>query len=227
MELPRTLHGQLYLLAYDHKKRRFHFDDRNSWKNEWRFEFALRSAMLTDLYLGGYIEDRNGEAAVLISRHDDPLLQTALGAAAGRGWSQLVRRGGATCRDVCEQLEAAGWIRQERRPLLGRARRGVYDENMVDALGHRVTEALTNILGDRHAHPPALAVGLIAVQAQLPVVSRFIDDAHDRDRLREMTFATIEPILALYNAIHRRHEENSWGRSGGCGGGGCGGGGGG
>ncbi len=224
MELPRTLHGQLYLLAYDRKSRRFLLGCDGSWKNEWRFEFALRSAMLTDLYLGGYIEDSNGEAAVLISRHDDPLLQTALGAAAGRGWSRLVQRGGATRRDVCEQLEAAGWIRQEHRSLLGRARRGVYDENMVYALGQRVTDALTNILADRRADPPALAVGLIAVQAQLPVVSRFIDDPCDRERLREMTFAAIEPILGLYNAIHRRHQENGWrgggaGCSGGCGGG--------
>jgi hypothetical protein len=69
-----------------------------------------------------------------------------------------------------------------------------------------------------------LAVGLIAVQAQLPAMSMFVDDDHDCARLREMTLAAIEPILGLYNAIHKHHGEHGWGGGGGCGGGGCGGG---
>ena len=52
MELPQTLHAQLYLLAYDSKRHQFRFD-------RWElFGFALRAAMLTDLYLTGYLEDR-------------------------------------------------------------------------------------------------------------------------------------------------------------------------
>jgi hypothetical protein len=41
VELPQTLHGQLFLLAYD----------------RCRFGLALRTAMLTDLYLTGHLAD--------------------------------------------------------------------------------------------------------------------------------------------------------------------------
>lgn len=52
MDLPQTLHGQLYVLAFDRDRHRFDGD------NLWLFGFALRAAMLTDLYLNGYIETR-------------------------------------------------------------------------------------------------------------------------------------------------------------------------
>ena len=224
MELPRTLHGQLFLLAYDRNRRRFEFGSDGSWKNQWRFEFALRAAMLTDLYLAGYIENRNGEASLLKAHHDDPLLQKALDHCAGRGWSQLVYRGGRTHQDVFDQLETAGWIDgRERRTfgILPRARHAVYDEDMVDALVGRVREALRNILDDRPADPRSLAIGLIAVQAQTPAVTDFIDDPRQRTALREMTFAAIEPILGLYNAIHNQAADKGagWSGGGGCGGG--------
>ena len=228
MELPRTLHGQLFLLAYDRNRRRFDFGSDGSWKNQWRFEFALRSAMLTDLYLAGYIENRNGEASLLKAHHDDPLLQKALDHCAGRGWSQLVYGGGRTCQHAFDQLETAGWIRRQPRKMLGlvAARSDVYDEDMVDLLAARVTEALRNILADRPADPRSLAIGLIAVQALMPVVDRFTADKRDRDALHEMTLAAIEPILGLYNAMHKHTAEHRWGGGGGagCGGGGCGGG---
>jgi Golgi phosphoprotein 3 (GPP34) len=164
-------------------------------------------ASLRDLdrsVLTGYIEDKGGEASPLKAHHPDPLLDDALTRAAGRGWSQLVFRGGRTRRAVLDQLVAAGWIHGQHRRMLGLvpARVDVYDEYMVEGLAHRVTDALRNILADQPAEPRSLAVGLIAVQAQLPAVSSFTDDRHDRDRLHEMTLATIEPILGLYNAIH-------------------------
>jgi hypothetical protein len=49
VELPQTLHGQLFLLAYDRCRRRLDGNDR------WRFGLALRTAMLTDLYLTGHL----------------------------------------------------------------------------------------------------------------------------------------------------------------------------
>ena len=102
----------------------------------------------------------------------------------------------------------------------------VYDEDMVDALVARVRQALRNILDDRPADPRSLAIGLIAVQAQMPAVMDFIDEPRDRTALHEMTFATIEPILGLYNAIHNQAADkgSAWSGGGGCGGGGCGGG---
>jgi hypothetical protein len=225
VELPRTLHGQLYLLAYDRNTRRFEYDFHGSWNIPWMLEYALRSAMLTDLYLTGYIEDQNGEAGRLKSHHDDPLMHAALNRAAGHGWSALIYRGGRTCKDVHDQLEGAGWIHgpPRRRLSLGRARVEIYDVDMVGALAGRVTQALHHILDDRPADPRSLAVGLIAVQAQMSVVSEFIDDIYQREQLRQMTLAAIEPILGLYNAIHRQIKEGGLGGGGGWGAG-CGGG---
>ena len=57
MDLPQTLHSQLYLLAYDRKRHQFDI------YNHSLFGFALRAAMLTDLYLTGYLEDKGGQAA--------------------------------------------------------------------------------------------------------------------------------------------------------------------
>ena len=53
-ELPQTLHGQLFLVAYDRRRRRFDAD------NRWRFGLALRIAMLTDLFLSGHVDDKDG-----------------------------------------------------------------------------------------------------------------------------------------------------------------------
>ncbi len=50
MALPQTLHGQLFLLAYDRRRQTFDGDKR------WCFGLALRAAMLSDLYLTGHLE---------------------------------------------------------------------------------------------------------------------------------------------------------------------------
>ena len=76
---------------------------------------------------------------------------------------------------------------------------------MVSGLADRVIEALRNAIDDRPADPRPLAVGLLAVQAQLPVISSF-DNSRHRQELREMTFAAIEPILGLHQAIQNREE---------------------
>ncbi len=48
--VPSTLHGQLFLLAFDPKSRRFDGYDTTV------FGFALRTAMLTDLLVQGFFD---------------------------------------------------------------------------------------------------------------------------------------------------------------------------
>src|SRR5262245_57201095 len=71
MQLPQTLYGQLYLLAYDRNRHRFDIG------NSWLLGFGLRAAMLTELLQGGYLVDIDGKAA---RAHDtdprDPLLRS-------------------------------------------------------------------------------------------------------------------------------------------------------
>ncbi len=160
MELPQTLHAQLYLLAYDRQRRRFQFDR----DKRWLFSFALRSAMLTDLFLTGYVEDRKGKAHRTSAAHpDDPVLQDALNELDGRDWRKLIARDGRYARqDVRDQLEASGWVHGQQRKMLGLvpANERLYDEDMVSALADRVTGALRNAIDDRPADPRPLAVGL-------------------------------------------------------------------
>jgi hypothetical protein len=179
--------------------------DSNRCDNGWLFGFAL----LTDLYLTGHVEDKQGNARpTSAARPDDPVLHEALKGVAGRDWAQLIAHDEHRARQVVrDQLEATGRLRVQHRRMLGiipTARVGLYDEDMVSGLADRVIEALRNAIDDRPADPRPLAVGLLAVQAQLPVISSFIENSRHREQLREMTFAAIEPILGLHQAIQNR-----------------------
>jgi hypothetical protein len=209
MELPQTLHAQLYLLAYDRQRRCFRFDHRDSRFAKWRFGYALRAAMLTDLYLGGCIEDREGMAYPSNAPSPaDPVLNGVLKNVSGQDWKQLIARGGSVAtRVVRAQLEASGWIQDNQRKRFGMFTSGdirIYDEDTVSFLAERVTEGLRNFLHDRRADPRPLALGMIAVQAQLTPVCSFVENRSQRERLRELTFVAIEPIAVLHQAIQDR-----------------------
>jgi hypothetical protein len=155
------------------------------------------------------VEDKQGNAhPTSAARPDDPVLHEALKGVAGRDWAQLIAHNEHHARQVVrDQLEATGWLRVQHRRMLGiipTDRLGLYGEDMVSGLADRVTEALRNAIDDRPADPRPLAVGLLAVQAQLPVISSFIENSRHRAQLREMTFAAIEPILGLHQAIQNR-----------------------
>jgi hypothetical protein len=206
VELPQTLHAQLYLLTYDQRRHRFDV------YYPQLFGFALRAAMLTDLYLTGHLEDKEGKAyAGRVAQHDDAVLHEALKDVTGRDWAQFIAHGEHHARQVVrDQLEATGWLRVRQGRMLGIIPTrivGLYDEDMVSGLADRVTDALRNAIDDRPADPRPLAVGLLAVLAQMPVVSSFMENARHREELREMTFAAIEPILGLHQAIQNHHTD--------------------
>ena len=52
-----------------------------------------------------------------------------------------------------------------------------------------------------------LAVGLLAVLAQMPMLFSFIDESQHREKLREMTLAAIEPILGLHQVIQNYYTD--------------------
>jgi hypothetical protein len=71
-KLSKTLHGQLFLLAYHRRRDRCDGDDR------WHFGLALRTAMLAHLYLGGHLtDDHDKPRAIGVTRPDDPVLCAA------------------------------------------------------------------------------------------------------------------------------------------------------
>ena len=98
MDLPQTLHGQLYLLAFDRKRHRFEGD------NLKLFGFALRAAMLTDLYLTGHLEDKQGQPyASRVERLGDPLLRAAFeqSVSSGKDWAELITESKGETPDSC------------------------------------------------------------------------------------------------------------------------------
>lgn len=85
------------------------------------------------------------------------------------------------------------------------------NEGIVDGLAARVTKALRNAIDGVPADPPPLAVGLLGVLAQMPTVLSFNETSQHRQRLRDLTFATIEPILVLHQAIQIYYERHGSG----------------
>ena len=133
MDLPPTLHGQLYLLAYDRNRHRFDFD------NLWLLGFALRAAMLTDLFLTGYLQDTEGKACQAShARPGDPVLRAVfdtIGVSGPKTWAWLIAANEEHApRLVRDQLKGHGWLCPQRRRTLGiipAGRLGLYDEGMV------------------------------------------------------------------------------------------------
>lgn len=109
-----------------------------------------------------------------------------------------------------DQIEADGWIQIKHSRMLGiipTTSLRLYEEDLVGALADRVTDALRNAVGDRPADPRSIAVGLLAVLAQMPMLFSFIDESQHREKLREMTLAAIEPILGLHQVIQNYYTD--------------------
>jgi hypothetical protein len=91
--------------------------------------------------------------------------------------------------------------------IIPTARLAPYDADMVGLLADRVAEALRNAIGALQANPRPLAVGLLGVLGQMPTVFSFDESARHRQVLRQMTFAAIEPIVGLHQAIQTYHDD--------------------
>jgi Golgi phosphoprotein 3 (GPP34) len=228
MDLPQTLHGQLYLLAYDRNRRRFDL------QNLWLLGFALRAAMLTDLFLNGYLRDTDGLASPADgTRPGDPVLRAVfdtIGIDRPKTWSWLIAANQAHGpRLVRDQLKDVGWLCERRSRTLGVipiTRLGPHDENLVEGLAERVTNALRDAIAGRPTDPRPLVVGLLGVLGEMPTVFSIDERAQHSRELGGLTFAAIAPIMGLHEAVKSVYDsmQGKGGAVGGCGGsGGCGG----
>ncbi|WP_445167110.1 GPP34 family phosphoprotein [Mycolicibacterium sp. Dal123E01] len=203
-QVPTTLHGQLFLLAFDPKRGRFDGYDVTL------FGYALRAAMLADLYLAGYLVERDGWAVPGRAASPDNLVLRATFAQVGvhnrTTWAQLVA-GNAheAISAVREQLLTEGWLRAGRGAVraVPVANLEPYDPCRVGVLADAVGGALNDTIAGLPADPYLLAVGLLAVLAQLPGVADVVADA-DPDRLQELMRGAIAPIPGLTEAIKGR-----------------------
>jgi Golgi phosphoprotein 3 GPP34 len=207
LELPQTLHGQLFLLSYDCRRKRVDGDDR------WRFGLALRTAMLTDLYLTGHLKDEEGmPCRVELTRPGDPLLWAALdemGDNEQTNWTRAVAQDQRSVpRLVRSQLEAAGWILVQRRRMLGivpATRVRLHDEDLVSGLADQVAAALRNAVDGRPADERLLSVGLLGALGQLPTVVGFEEAFRHYEELEGLVDRGVPPISAMRQVIDVVH----------------------
>jgi hypothetical protein len=205
--VPSTLHGRLFLLAFDPKRGRFDGHEPTL------FGFALRAAMLSDLYLRGYLVERDGRAVpAKAASPGDPVLRAAfaqVGVHNRATWAQLVTGNAHEAISVVrEQLLAQGWLRSGRHKVLAvpTASLEPHDESRVGALVEDVSRAVRNAIVGFSAEPWSLAGGLLAVLAGLPCMADVIDDG-DLDRLQEVTRDAVAPICGLAEAIQLHHDD--------------------
>ncbi|MBB3749229.1 hypothetical protein FHT44_001690 [Mycolicibacterium sp. BK634] len=236
MDLPRTLYGQLYLLAYDRRRRRFDYG------KLWLLDHALRGAMLAELLEAGHLQDVNGSARRGRGRLPaDPVLRAIVETIDNdnpKSWSLLVGWSDLdTSGLVRQQLEHYGWICPQRRTTFGFIPTrcvGLSDEAPAAGLADRATQALRDAIGDRPADPRALTLGLLTVLCELPLLGKSELRRHC-DKLRILALASAVPVVGVYQAVEAVHAElraknhshnhsDGGGCGGGCGGcGGCGG----
>jgi len=160
-ELPAGLPAQLYLLAYDSRKRRL--------VQNMGFPYLIRAAALTELLLSGRIVEEDGKPRAVPDAPpvDDPVLAGLLekiAASKPRSWQRWVHQDTrATLKAVRDELEAKRWIKVElRRPFLifRRTLIHVRDPRVVTRLKAKVHTALSAPLtrvDDRDAALVALA----------------------------------------------------------------------
>jgi len=207
LQLPDTLHGQLFLLAYDRRRNRVDGADR------WRFGLALRTAILTELYLAGHLRDEDGRPCpVGITRPDDPLLGAALhdiGATEPPSWMHAVARDQRRVPGlVCSQLEVAGWLWVQRCRVFGlipSTRLRLRDHDLVGALADRVAAALRDAIADRPADEKLFAVGLIGALGELPTVFGFDEALSHCEKLEQLVDRAIPPITGMRRVIDMVH----------------------
>lgn len=208
-QVPSTLHGQLFLLAFDPKLGRFDGHDTAL------FGFALRAAMLADLYLRGFLVEREGRAVPGKAISPGDLLLRGTFAQVGvhnrATWAELIAGNaqGTVCA-VREQLLTEGWLRGGRYAAV-QAVPGAglepHDACRVGALAEDFSAALRNAITGIPVEPWLLAGGTLAVLARLPGLAGFVSGAGG-NRMPKLMNMAIAPVAGL-NEVLRLHGEGS------------------
>ncbi|KDF00561.1 hypothetical protein Y900_016820 [Mycolicibacterium aromaticivorans JS19b1 = JCM 16368] len=203
--VPPTLHGQLFMLAFDPRSGRFDGYDPQL------FGFALRAAMLTDLHLRGFLVERAGAPVpARAASPDDPILRAEfaqVGVHNRATWAHLIadnRHEAITA--VREQLVDQGWLRTRQQPGAPVSDAGLepFDQWRVRTLADAARGALRNAVVGLPAEPWPVACGLLAVMAELPVMGEFSAEEHGRGRLDGLAVGGLVPVSGLIETIRER-----------------------
>lgn len=200
--VPETLHGCLYLAAYNPRRRTF------GGTNPRLLELALRAAVLTELYLHGHLIDVAGRprwagappaTAPLRSMWDQ------IPPGASTSWATVISSAPRVSAQnlVVAELHAAGWLCERRRRLAvmpGRRWQPV-DPAATDQAADNARQALTGVVAQHPLDAHSAALGLLAFHAQLPATVSVNDHAPSRAVLVHASAGAIPPLAGLADAV--------------------------
>jgi hypothetical protein len=201
MDVPESLAGRLYLLAYDTRRQRM------TARSE--LGFLMRAGALTDLLMAGHLTNEGGKPhAVSTGPLPDPLMDAVLRQIAGsrpRSWQHWVNKGARQAVwAVRDQLAADGWIRLEQRRVLGlfpSTKVTVRDTRVVKRLASTVSSTLRGGQPAARLDPRDAALVALAATGELKVVlPRALRRTHKR-RITELGEIAQPVLQALKKAI--------------------------
>jgi Golgi phosphoprotein 3 (GPP34) len=207
VDLPETLPARLYLMAYDTAKGRL--------TARGRLGHLLRAAALTDLLLGGHIEDADGRprANARAPLPADPVLAAVLDDVAqsrARPWRHWIRRhASAANAAVARQLAAEGWIEAEPGRVLGvvpSTRVTLPEPAVVGRLGDRIRAALRATTPVSDVEPRNAALVALAAAGELSTVLPKAQRSEHEERIAALTEAAGPAAAALRTMMHQMDE---------------------
>jgi hypothetical protein len=202
MEPPASLPGQLYLLAYDLRRGRV--------TARMQLGYLIRAGALTELLLDGHIADADRGPRAVSETVADPVLDAVLRqivASRRRSWKHWVGKGTRrAARGVRDQLESGGWIRVERRRLLGLipvAKVTVRDPRVVRRLASRVSSTLRGGVPISRVDRRDAALVALAAEGGLKIIlPRTLRRTHKR-RIAELS----DLVAPIPGALHKAIQE--------------------
>lgn len=204
MNVPDSLPGRLYLLAYD--------TDRQRMSRCRDLGYVLSAAALADLYLNGHLTEESGRPRVFVRKPGPgPVLDDVLRQIDGsrpRPWFHWVRKGShGIVRTVRDRLAEDGWIRVEPHRHLGifpGHRVTVRDPRVVKHLARQATAALRDGRPAAKADPLEAATVALAAHGRLRTVVDPKQRRRYKERVNELAAVSGPAAPALRKAIRQR-----------------------
>ncbi|GAB2703175.1 GOLPH3/VPS74 family protein [Kitasatospora kifunensis] len=203
MDLPETLPGKLYLLAYP--------PDAERQRNRTPLSLLLRAAALTDLLQRGLLADQDGRPQPdrPAPSRLDPVLRTVLDQIAEskpHGWEYWVRRNDrAITHAVRDRLSEEGYLDLREYRVLGlfpALRPLPRDQSVRQRLGAEIEAAFTGPA--QQVEPWRAAAIALAAPAELRTVLTRQRQRAEQARIAELTTLTGPVPAALRRAIRAR-----------------------
>jgi hypothetical protein len=199
MDLPESLPGRMYLLAYNPRRQRM--------TAAAQLGYVLRAAALADLLLAGALADGSGKGVAQPGRVvDDPVLDVVrqqIAASRPRSWRHWVSKGaGPMKRDVRDQLAGEGWIQVEPRRVLGVVpvtKVTVLDARVVERLDDLVSAALRDPIGE--VGPRDAALVALAAAGELKTALPRARRREHKERIARLGEGSAPVVKALRKVV--------------------------